>query len=275
LQHGHAYIAGILGSLTKHLDVALLHRNYSRSFTSFYSNAFAESSTTQNETGTYWGWKYTFHRRLSLAGYIDLFRFPWLKYRIYAPSTGYEWLTRLHYQPTRKIIFFAQLREEVKSRNTAGDTATLYTLSVGQKYNYWLQCDASIIQGLRLKMRLQGSSYTIDHHTTHGLALMQDISFSIARFEVTARYALFDTDNYDNRQYVYENDVWLAFSLPAYYGEGVRKYILLEYKLNENVSFWLRYAITRYNDRTSIGSGVDTIDGNTRSDVKLQARIKF
>ncbi|HEY9046798.1 MAG TPA: helix-hairpin-helix domain-containing protein, partial [Ohtaekwangia sp.] len=46
LQHGHAYIAGILGSLTKHLDVALLHRNYSRSFTSFYSNAFAESSTT-------------------------------------------------------------------------------------------------------------------------------------------------------------------------------------------------------------------------------------
>ncbi|HEY9009069.1 MAG TPA: helix-hairpin-helix domain-containing protein [Ohtaekwangia sp.] len=274
-RHGHAYIAGLLGSLTRHLDIALLHRNYSCSYHASYSNAFAEGSTTQNESGTYWGWKYTFSRRLAVAGYLDLFQFPWLKYRIYAPSTGQEWLTRLQYQPSRKVILFAQLREEVKSRNNAADTSTLYTQARGRKYNYWLQCDAGITSALRLKTRLQGSSYSIDNHTTRGIALIQDISIRIARWEITARYALFDTDDYDNRQYVYENDVWLAFSLPAYYGEGMRKYILLEYKLNEYISFWLRYAYTRYNDRTSIGAGVDQIDGNIRSDVKLQARVKF
>ncbi len=89
------------------------------------------------------------------------------------------------------------------------------------------------------------------------------------------RYALFDTDNYDNRHYVYENDVWLAYSLPAYYGKGVRKYILLAYTLNKQVSIWLRYAHTRYIDRNMIGAGVDAINGNTKNDIKFETRIKF
>ncbi len=148
-------------------------------------------------------------------------------------------------------------------------------ISNGKKYNYWLHSDVSVSPNLRAKTRLQFSSYSIDHHTTQGMALMQDINFSIRKFEVTGRYALFDTDDYDNRQYVYENDVWLAFSLPAYYGAGIRRYVLVEYKLNRYISFWLRYAHTRYTDRESIGSGVDATAGNVRSDLKIQTLVKF
>ncbi|SKC57781.1 ComEA family DNA-binding protein [Ohtaekwangia koreensis] len=275
VRNGNAYVAGALWSLSSHLDLSLLYRKYDRSYHAFYSNAFAEGSTTQNERGTYWGWKYTFNRRFNITGYMDLFQFAWLRYRIYAPSTGHEWLVRINYQPSKKIILFAQIREEAKARNTAVDNATLYTISNGKKYNYWLHSDVSVSPNLRLKTRLQFSSYSIDHHTTQGMALMQDINFSIRKFEVTGRYALFDTDDYDNRQYVYENDVWLAFSLPAYYGAGIRRYVLVEYKLNRYISFWFRYAHTRYTDRESIGSGVDATAGNVRSDLKIQTRVKF
>jgi hypothetical protein len=275
LPGGNAYVAGVLWNMAPRVDLALLYRNFDRSYHAFYSNAFAEGSTTQNERGTYWGWKYTVHRRLNVTGYIDLFQFAWLRYRIYTPSQGHEWLVRVNYQPSRKTTLFAQIREETKVRNIAAPASTLYTTDAGRKYNYWISSDIGASDHVRFKTRLQFSSYSIQHHTTRGMVLMQDIRFNTRKLEVTARYALFDTDDYDNRQYVYENDVWLAFSLPAYYGRGIRRYILLEYKLNAYVSFWFRYADTRYTDRDEVGSGVDETDGSVRSDLKFQTRIKF
>ncbi len=104
---------------------------------------------------------------------------------------------------------------------------------------------------------------------------MQDASAEIGPFQVTARYAIFDTEDYDNRQYAYENDVLLAYSMPAYNGTGVRKLLMIEYKMNRYISFWLRYSTIRYPYEEKTGSGLDTIDGNTRNDVKFQMRINL
>ena len=89
------------------------------------------------------------------------------------------------------------------------------------------------------------------------------------------RYALFDTDDYDNRQYAYENDVFLAYSMPAYAGIGVRKMIMVEYKLSRHISLWARFANSRYPNEDNIGSGLDAIEGNIKNDVKFQARLTF
>ncbi|MDZ7646332.1 MAG: hypothetical protein U5K54_03635 [Cytophagales bacterium] len=40
---------------------------------------------------------------------------------------------------------------------------------------------------------------------------------------------------YDNRLYVYEKDVWLAFTFPAYYGVGVRNYLLVQYAFTKDL----------------------------------------
>jgi hypothetical protein len=57
----------------------------------------------------------------------------------------------------------------------------------------------------------------------------------LASSALTGRYAIFDTEDYDNRQYVYERDVWLTYSLPAYEGRGVRNYIVAEYSFHEEI----------------------------------------
>jgi hypothetical protein len=128
---------------------------------------------------------------------------------------------------------------------------------------------------LKFKTRAQFSTYEFGGATTKGLALMQDISLDVGKLSLTARYALFDTDDYDNRQYVYERDVWLAYSLPAYSDTGVRKYILAQYTINKHVTLWVRYATVRFTNLEKIGSGADTIDGNVGTDIRAQVRIKF
>lgn len=272
--HGHGIAAGVLGSLSSKLDVAFHYRDYERNFHSPYSNAFSESSTPQNESGMYWGWKYRWTKRISASGYADLFRFPWLRFRSYAPSEGHEWLLRINYQPSRNTLLFIQAREESKVRNTATES-NLYLTGTGIKRNYWFNCDYPVSDKIKMKTRAQFSTYNFNGVQTKGMTVLQDISLDLGKLSFTGRYALFDTDDYDNRQYVFERDVWLAYSLPAYSGRGIRNYIVAEYSVNKKLSLWFRYAHTRYTDRDKIGSGMDAVTGNLKNDFRLQARIKL
>lgn len=271
---GSGGVFGFMVSATRNLDIAIVYRNYSRSFHTFYSNAFSENTQAQNERGAYWGWKYKMNRHYTFSGYVDMFTFPWLGYRRYAPSKGYEWILRTQYQPSKKASVSLLVREESKFRNLA-EMQTLYRLGEGRRRNVTVHCDYGIGERIRFKSRVQYSNYTIKENTTEGWALVQDFSFAAGQLQFTCRHALFDTDHYDNRQYVYEHDAWLAYSLPAYHGVGVRNYALIEFKVHKQLTIWFRYARTRLLNAEEIGSGPDRIEGNTRNDVKFQARFKF
>ncbi len=274
LNRGTGTILGIVVSITPAFDISLLYRKFDRNFISFYSNALSENTTPQNETGMYWGWKYVFNKKYSLSGYFDLFRFPWLRYRNYTPSEGSEWLLRLNYKPTKSISMFLQLREETKVRNSSTDN-NLFLTQPGTKRNYWINIDYKVASHLTFKTRAQFSTYSIGGNSSGGMILLQDITWNSGKFSISGRYALFDTDDYDNRLYVYEKDVWMAFSFPAYYGIGVRNYLLLQYSISKNADIWMRWAHVRFTDRTTIGSGSETIEGNIRNDVKFQVRIRL
>ena len=271
---GSALVAGVLASLTAHFDMALLYRNYQKDFQSFYGNALSENTVAQNESGQYLGWKYKFDKRHMLAGYVDMFRFPWLRYRGYAPSDGHEWLVRYTYQPTKTIFFYVQAREESKVRNY-DETISLYGHENALKRNFWVNLDYKPGGHFSTKSRAQFSTYTFENTSTTGFALVQDLNFDFKRMGISLRYALFDTDDFDNRQYVYERDVWLAYSFPFFNGTGVRCYVLAQYKIDKNIDIWVKWSRVQYEGRETIGSGSETIEGNSMNDIKLQARIRF
>ncbi|HEY0740824.1 MAG TPA: helix-hairpin-helix domain-containing protein [Chryseosolibacter sp.] len=270
---GSAILTGLLGSLTPAFDVSIVYRKYDRDHVSFYANPFSENTQPQNETGVYWGLRYKWSRRWSLAAYVDLFRFPWLAFRRYSPSAGYEWLGRLTFQPSRKISLFAQMRQELKPRNTSEET-TQYLLADGIKQNWW--ASMSYAEGiLRMRTRVQYSTYEFNGKQTDGIVLLQGLGFEVGKFQISGHYALFQTQDFDNRQYVYENDVYLAFSLPFYDGTGSRSMLMLQYSLSKALSFYLRYSRSYLSDREELGSGLETINGNTKNDIKFQTVFRF
>jgi hypothetical protein len=94
-------------------------------------------------------------------------------------------------------------------------------------------------------------------------------------YAVVLRLQYFETDSYDARVYAYENDVLYNYSIPAFYDKGFRYYLTCNFDMNKRISFWLRWAQTIYQDKDIIGSGPDAINGNKRSEIKLQARLIF
>lgn len=274
---GIGAVGGIVASLSSKLESAIALRHYDKDFHSFYGNAFGESTRNINESGWYWGLKYTFSRKLNFAGYYDSFRFPWLRSSINAPSSGYEYLFRVNYKPTRSILLAGQFREQSKGDNPSSDdveSVIRFPLE-GVKRNYMLSADFPAHENLSFKSRVQWSSYDVGEIHTEGFALWQDIIIDLGRVKLSGRMAIFDTDDFDNAQYAFERDVLYAFSVPAYNGIGTRQYIVIQYKPLKKLTLWAKYARTHYRDRDVIGSGSESINGNIKTDIRIQARINF
>lgn len=275
---GVAGLVGFVSSLSPSVEFSMLFRHYDRDFHSFFGSAFGESSINTNERGIYWGIKITpIQKKLILAAYYDRFSFPWLRFRVDAPSDGYEVLARATYNFSRRTSFYAQFRQEARDRNvsTSNSSEAFAPILEGLRRNYLINLDYRAEKIFRFRSRVQFSTFDFDGRTSRGYALVQDLGLDFGKVRFDTRFALFDTDDFDNRQYVYERNVLWTFSIPAYNGQGVRTYFLVRYKAAKNIDLWLRYARFDFLDRDQIGSGGDQIDGDTRSEITGQIRLKF
>jgi hypothetical protein len=272
---GTAFVGGFMGSLSPIISMSLSYRNYSKEYHSFYGNSFGEGARNINETGIYWGIKIEPSRKISLSAYYDRFKFPWLKFGVNAPSQGFEFLIRANYNFNRSIKAYVQFREESKQETLSIPDSNTQTLAEGIKRSYAANLNLTANKMITLKSRVQLSTYDQLGIQTKGMAVIQDFNIKWNKWKISARVALFDSEDYENRQYVYEKDLLYVFSIPAYAGQGTRSYLMLQYKASRKLVFWLRYGSYKYRNVDTIGSGLNQIKGSTKSDLKFQIRYKF
>ncbi len=156
---------------------------------------------------------------------MDVYRFSWWKYLIDAPSAGFDYLLQARYTPNRKTDFYAVYHEEHKEKNRPGGGKVKEIVGTTRR-TMALNADYVPVRGLSLRSRVQWGGFAYqDRSASRGFALVQDATLDIGRLSLNGRVALFGTDDYDSRQYVYERDVLYAFSFPAYFnraGGGTR-----------------------------------------------------
>ena len=95
---------------------------------------------------------------------------------------------------------------------------------------------------------------------------------------------VFETDDYDTRIYIYEPDLLYNFSFPAYYGKGLHYYLNLHRDLSRLIgqsrqSFPFIGLVKMGSDflsgSVSIGTGLDEIPGNRKSEIKAQVLVQW
>jgi hypothetical protein len=273
-----AHVHGVLCALDSRASVSLLYRNYSRGYQTFYNNGFSEGSRTQNESGFYAGVKLKVNSYWMLNAYMDVFSFPWMKYGVDAPSNGHELLIQPSFKPNKKLEIYGRLRQQLRQKNARFQEGMVTPIENVMQRNYRLNMSYVVSDQFTVKSRIELA--IIDRQNSpqeRGLIVTQDIQFKPKNLplEVSLRYALFDTDSYDTRIYTYESNALYAFTVPSYYYQGSRAYVLVRYSLTNHFDIWLRYGNFIYNNRSVIGSGAEQINGNRKSDVTVQIRMKF
>jgi hypothetical protein len=275
---GFGLLNGMLVSLDRRVDLSVVHRYYSKEFQTVYGNAFAESSRPQNEHGVYLGLTVRPIKYLQLDAFADLYMHPWMKYLIDAPSWGNENFLQATIKPNRRSEIYVRYRFETKKRNSPlNDLPLDYTVNQtrqGVRYQHRFRVTDEITIGNRVEL----SFYNLEGNKPEtGFVIYQDIGFKKLGFPLSAdaRFAVFRTPSYNTRIYAYENDVLYSFSIPAYYGNGIRYYLTLRYSATRWLDFWVRWAQTYRSDVKVFGSGLDEINGNKKSEIKVQMRVRF
>jgi hypothetical protein len=273
---GLGSVGGLIAGLGKKLDFTLLVRYYAKDFHTFYGNAIAEATRPINESGNYWGLRFTPNRQWQISGFYDYFRFPWLKYQINAPSSGHDYLFHLLYKPNKRFNAYTQYREKHKALNRTDVQTSMPYVEQTRRRTLAINLEYDVPLKYAIRTRLQYGDYSFENGLpSKGVTAVQDFTWRKKKIELSARFAYFCTDNYDSRQYVYEKDVLYAFSIPAYYDTGTRHYLMVRYNWNKNMKVWLRWSQTRYTKLEAISSGLNEIEGNKRSEVKMQWWYQF
>ena len=281
-----AFINGLLLSVDPRVDISFVQRTINKAYQSINGNAFTENTYPTNETGFYAGVTIRPAIGWRLDAYGDIFKFPWLKYLVDAPSHGKDYLAQLTYTPNKQVEIYTRFRNETKQYNQsplppvggAGVGSVTNFLTSIPKQSWRTQIMYKINPAISLRNRIELLWYDNNGvNKENGFLTFFDFIYKpmLRPMSGVLRLQYFETDGYDSRIYAYENDVLYSYSIPAFSDKGFRYYATLNYDLTKKITFWLRWAQTLYRERTTVGSGLDKINGNRRSDLKIQARYVF
>lgn len=272
---GQAFVNRLQYSFSQSYQLMLIHRFYAHDYWAMFAHSFSESAV-QNENGWYMAASAAPLRNWKFAASLDLFSFPWWKYRISKPSRGIDGLFQADYTPCRNIEMVANYRYKQKDRDVAGTKGKVILPTSHHRLRYRL----SYLPLSSLLLRTM-ADYNLFHSegesVRRGYQLTQMASYQLPwiplKTELQGSY--FSTDDYDSRVYIYEKGMLNSFYTPSFQGQGIRLAVHLRYDVNEHWMAIAKFGETVYCDRDEIGSGNDLIRGNKKADVQMQLRFKF
>jgi hypothetical protein len=282
-----AMVHGALVSLDPKVDMAVLYRNIDYRYQSLFSNAFTENSFPVNENGLYTGISVRPTRNFKINVYADVFRFPWLRYLVNAPSRGQEYLIQLSYTPNKYVEVYSRFRYQAKSQVAADTSTGMYAVDEVPQLNWRTQVSYQVSNAWLLRSRVEAVWYAnnIPAKQQTGFLFYTDVHFKPAfrPFSFNARVQYVETGGYNARIYAWESTVLYNFSIPAFYGQAVRYVATMNYRLvnrrqkqaTNNNSCLLSIAVAQSLYPFHSNGGVVMNDGMNKAAIKLQCILSI
>jgi hypothetical protein len=274
-----ALLAGMLASLDARVDASVVYRNIGKSYQTLYGNAFTENTLPTNENGLFTGISIKPFSFLKVDAYADIYSFPWLRYRVDAPSHGSDYLVQLTYAPNKAINFYSLFKVKNKAINIAGADLPARQVSETPKQNWRMQLSYNIDRHFTYRQRIELVWFDIGEkeRSQQGFLLYGELAYKaeVPRLSLNFRTQYFETGGFESRIYSYESDLLYSYSIPQFDGKGFRYYFNAAYDVNRKMTIWCRWGQTIYQDQQSIGNGLDRIEGNKKSEIKLQVLYAF
>ena len=222
-----AMLLGAMASLSPILSAGLLYRRYSTEYYSQFGSAFAENSSVSNENGTYAGLQWKISRTLLLNASTDFFQFPWLKYRVSAPSAGSRMFSDLAWSPGKTFQADFRVTHTEKEENSVEELSLIDKLHQIVKEDY--RCTFHYKPGIFFDYYQRVELLVLkpqEEKVQHGFVISQQLNMRVLKsIQLSAQYSLYQTTSFDSRIYLHEISLPGAFSISPLYGKA-SKFIL-------------------------------------------------
>ena len=264
-----ATINNISVQVKSNLSLLAMQRYYRYDYTGLFARGFAEGGKIQNENGLLLGTNWEIKHGLSLIAYTDYSYFSHPRFGSHTASRTWDNVLNLYY--THKVWslcagYKLKLREKDDFNKTAliNEITQRGRLTLNYKAKTWIsktQLDISACHNF---------SNSIGYMASENVTWVPN-----SWLQLTALLGYFHTDDFASRIYIYERRPLYSFSFPSFYGIGLHYALFARADLSSNLALILQSSTTSYFDRDKISSGLQQINGSTKSDLELQIRWKF
>lgn len=270
---GMALLNKIYYSPNSNWDLLLIHRFYNYNYWGYFASAFGNQSAVKNENGWFLNIQTSQLSPLLINIYLDLCSYPWQRYRVSSSSKSFDVGLALDYSinPIQKVSFKGSYKSSIRdiSGSKSKRQEPFKHLKLHLDYNIGLLNKALLSKtmcdyiGITRSIGESGYSFT------------QRLTYTYSFISCSLQYSYFDTPSFDSRIYIYERNLLYSPSISSFSGCGNRCSCLINCKINKSLSFYFKYGMTSYSDKSFIGNGLDKIHGHKRSDLSIMGRFKF
>lgn len=245
-QWGIGGIAGIRYTPISDINLLAIYRYYSPYFDNIYANALCSWTRMRDEHGGYFGVEYNRLKNWQLSAFGDVWK------------SGFETMAQADFIPQKDYRMHTRFRVKRKDEK---DTYSLRWNMV-YKYGQW-----------KMKTQADGNLVQTNNALTYGWSVLQDVEYRFSEVPIVLQFRAqaFDAQEWNNRVYIYENDVLYAYAIPFVYGLGGRFWLNARYKINDIFSLYLRVSETIYQNAWAM----EHDKKSTRTDVHALLRIKL
>ena len=255
-------------------------RDYSKAYRAPFGNCLGESGLPQNEKGVFAAITMLLSPKVTIRSFADFYSYPWLKYRIDAPSSGYEQQLQLEWKASSKSLVILRIGNKNRPLNMPVDSNMLNKVENQHRLNIRLNLKNQFGKQITLQSRVEWNQLVKTAGKSEGYLFLQDFAWKEKkeRFGFTARFAYYSA-SYDNRFYTYENDHLFSFATPMLYGEGTRMYLFsrLRFLKKQMITFKIGYT-KNVTKSTDIVASTDTsVTNSTTANPKkpLELSVQF
>ena len=243
---GWGTIMGLRVNPISDLNLLAIYRYYSPEYDNIYANALSSKTRIYDEHGGYLGMEYNRIKNWQLSVFGDLWK------------DGYETMIQANYISSKDYKMHMRLRAKRKNEIDTYSARWNCIWEQGQ----W-----------KLNTQLDANMVYAKEKWNYGLSIFQDVEYRIVKVPIVLQFRAqaFDAREWNNRVYMYENDVLYAYAIPFVYGLGGRFWLNARYKINDTFAVYLRVSETVYQGKWAEVHKKQ----NTRTDVHALLRVKL
>lgn len=263
-------------SISRSLQFVSSIRSYPANFINIHGFSFGErSGAGQNEFGIYNGlkWRLPF---ATLNLYYDQFKFPYASFDNPLPADGNEFFAELVSRPFTKVETKLRYKKERKELEYKINNENL--IAERNRENIRAEIIYEISNSIRWKSRFEYNIFSVKDAelNENGFLFFQDLRFVPTQYlNIYGRIVFFRTDSFNSAIYEYENDLTGVLTNLAMYGEGIRWYFILRYKVFRYLVLSFKYSETYKPKEKTLGTGDSEINGNIDNRINLQLDLSL
>jgi hypothetical protein len=186
-------------------------------------------------------------------------------------------MVQVTYQPRKGIELYTRFKSEKKAINATSLQTPLNIIVAVPRQSWRLHLNYRCTPAFLLKARADLVWYNKKSESAEeGFLMYMEGSLDISRgVSGNVRLQYFETGGYNSRVYAFESDVLYGYSVPPFFDKGARYYGNLKCEITRKITLWIKWAQTIFRNKDTIGSGLEEIKGNVKSEIKLQLRVEL